>query len=166
MRAVFRSPEETRAAGRRLGRCIGDAGLCIALCGELGAGKTLFAQGLAEGLGLAPGLVTSPTFAIANAYPRPDGRAFVHADFYRLRSRDELEATGFADWFEPGAVVAVEWADRFPDALPGDRLCVSLARSEGAPGTCDERVLNAQAAGPLASAVLERFRAACAAAAA
>lgn len=160
MRAVFRSARETRRAGQRLGHCVGPEGLCVALCGPLGAGKTLFAQGLAEGLGIAPGLVTSPTFAIASAYPRPGGGRFVHADCYRLGSLDELEATGFADWFEPGAVIAVEWADRFPAALPEDRLWLELARPGGAPGTDGDRVLHALAAGPVAAAVLERFRAA------
>jgi tRNA threonylcarbamoyladenosine biosynthesis protein TsaE len=163
LRAVFRSPGETRAAGQALARCLGAEGLCIALCGELGAGKTLFAQGLAEGLGIDPGLVTSPTFAIANAFLRPQGTAFVHVDLYRLASRDELEATGFADWFEPGAVIAVEWADRFPDALPHDRLQLTLTRDPNASGTRDDRVLNAIPAGPQSGAALERFRAAWAA---
>ncbi len=158
MRAVFRSTRETHRAGQQLAHCIGAEGLCIALCGPLGAGKTLFAQGIAEGLGIAPGLVTSPSFAIASAYSRPGGGQFVHADCYRLRSLAELEATGFADWFEPGAVVAVEWADRFPEALPGDRLRIELARPESALGSGGDRVLHALAAGPVAAAVLERFR--------
>jgi len=160
LRAVFRSPAETREAGVRLGRSIGPAGLCIGLCGPLGAGKTLFAQGVAAGLGIDPSAVASPTFAIASAYPRPGGGLFVHADFYRLGSQAELEATGFADWFAAAAVVLVEWADRFPEALPRERLWLQLARSERAPGISGARVLHALAAGPEATAVLERFRAA------
>ena len=90
-------------------------------------GKTVFVKGLAEGLGVDPARVTSPTFVIANEYPAP-GRLLAHVDLYRIESAQELEATGFLDYLEPGAVVAVEWADRFPDALPEDRLELRLLR--------------------------------------
>ena len=128
----------------------------VALIGPLGAGKTVFAQGLAEGLGIDPRRVASPTFVIASQYPG-QGCEFNHVDLYRVESRDELEATGFADLLVPGAVVAVEWADRHPDALPADRLEVRLERPDpqGAPLS---RVLHAIAAGPGAEAALERWR--------
>ena len=124
---LSRGPESTRVAARALADCIPESGLILALMGPLGAGKTVFVKGLAEGLGVDPARVTSPTFVIANEYPAP-GRLLAHVDLYRIESAQELEATGFLDYLEPGAVVAVEWADRFPDALPADRLELRLLR--------------------------------------
>ena len=122
-----RDPEETREAGRELGRSIGVDGLVIALVGPLGAGKTVFVKGLAEGLGIDPRVVSSPTFVIAQQYRRPDAAELLHhVDLYRLDSEDELESIGFYDMFTPGAVLAVEWADRFPGVLGRDTLTVEL----------------------------------------
>jgi len=116
-------PETSRALGESLGRSIGDRGIAIALIGPLGAGKTLFVKGLAAGLGVDPRLVSSPTFVIAQQYPVPTGPRWLHhIDFYRLESETELETVGFYDMLAPGAVVAVEWADRFPEALGSDFL--------------------------------------------
>ena len=118
MQRIFPSPEATRAAAGALARAVGPEGLLIALIGPLGAGKTVFAKGLAEGLGIDPAVVASPTFVIASEYPVPDGRRLAHIDLYRVESAAELEAAGFLDWLEPGVLVAVEWADRLPEALP------------------------------------------------
>ncbi len=158
MRFASPSPEATRAAARALAGAIGPEGLVLALVGPLGAGKTLFARGLAEGLGIDPDRVASPTFVIASEYVSPAGRRLAHVDCYRLASRDELDAAGFADLLEPGAVVAVEWADRFPEALPEDRLTIAFSRGEAAGGGADQRVLNAVASGPAAALVLSRWR--------
>lgn len=102
----------------------------VELAGPLGAGKTTFVKGLAAGLGLAPDAVASPTFVIAHehALPAGSGRRLVHVDGYRLADEDELEAAGWSDWLVPGTLVVVEWGDRFPDALPADRLRVALGR--------------------------------------
>lgn len=151
------SPEATRAAGRALGRAIDRDGAVIALVGPLGAGKTVFAKGVAEGLGVDPGAVASPTFVIANEYPAPGGRTLVHVDCYRVASVGELEAAGLLDWLAPGSVVLVEWGDRFPEALPADRLRVELARGTG---DASRRELSAVASGPAAEALLARWRAA------
>jgi tRNA threonylcarbamoyladenosine biosynthesis protein TsaE len=153
------SPEATRAAARALAGAIGDGGICIGLVGPLGAGKTVFVKGLAEGLGIDPEGVASPSFVIASEYAGSDGRRLAHVDLYRVASRDELEATGFADLLAPGAVVAVEWADRFPEALPPDRLQVTIERpaAESAP---QRRALNAIAFGEAAAAALSRWGAA------
>lgn len=126
-------PETTFALGALLGRAIGARGLVIGLIGPLGAGKTLFVKGLAEGLGLDPSVVSSPTFVIAQQYPLPDGpEALHHLDLYRLESEDELEGIGLRDWLAPGQVVAVEWLDRFPQALGEARLEVTfLPRTTG-----------------------------------
>ena len=158
-----RSPEATRAAGRLLGGAFGPEGGTIALVGPLGAGKTLFVKGLAEGLEIAPELVSSPTFVIANEYPIAGTRVLAHVDLYRIESESELFGTGFLDWLEPGNVVAVEWSDRLPEALPADRLTLTLAtgRDAGSQGDRErdsQRTLNAIASGPGAQALLARWR--------
>jgi tRNA threonylcarbamoyladenosine biosynthesis protein TsaE len=149
------SPEATRAAGRLLADAVSERGAVIALIGALGAGKTLFVKGLAEGLGLDPAGVASPSFVIASEYPAPGARRLAHVDLYRLRSEAELEAAGFLDLLAPGAVVAVEWGDRLPGALPEDRLEVAISRAADGDG----RFAAVSALGPLAAATLARWRA-------
>jgi tRNA threonylcarbamoyladenosine biosynthesis protein TsaE len=148
------SPEATRQAARCLAAAIDESGAVLSLCGPLGAGKTLFVKGLAEGLGVDPAGVTSPTFAIAAEYRFGADRRLIHADLYRLANAAELEAAGYLDWLEPGAVVAIEWGDRLPDALPADRLDVTISRQDVAEA---ERSLNATATGPASSALLARW---------
>jgi tRNA threonylcarbamoyladenosine biosynthesis protein TsaE len=148
------SPEATREAGRLLGAAIAREGALVSLEGPLGAGKTVFAKGVAEGLGVDPGALASPTFVIAHEYAAPGGRALVHVDCYRVAGASELESAGLLDWLAPGAVVLVEWGDRFPDALPPDRLRVVLART---PGEDSRRELSAVGSGPAAEALLARW---------
>ena len=119
--------------------------LVVALVGPLGAGKTEWVKGLAEGLGVDPSLVASPTFVIASEYP--GRRRLAHVDLYRIESEAELEAAGFVDLLAPGTVVAVEWADRFPRALPADRVEVRIERPAAAP---EEREIELRATGPAA----------------
>jgi NAD(P)H-hydrate epimerase len=148
---------ELPAAVEELRRCAGRAGLVVALAGPLGAGKTVFVKGLAEGLGIDPDLVASPTFTIASEYEGRRGR-LAHVDLYRVESPAELEATGFRDLLAPGLVLAVEWADRFPEALPADRLEIALAPPRGGPAT--HREVLAIALGPAAAEALARWGAA------
>ncbi len=120
-------PETTRDVAAELGRSIGERGLVVGLIGPLGAGKTEFVKGLADGLGVDPALVSSPTFVIAQQYPIYNESVasptiLHHVDFYRLDSEAELESIGFFDLFEVGAVVAAEWADCFPGALGPEYL--------------------------------------------
>ena len=113
------SAEETQRLGARLGRALG-VGDVVALVGPLGSGKTTFAQGLAEGLEVpADRHVASPTFALINEHP---GRVpFVHADFYRIERPDELRELGLEEAYDRAAT-ALEWPDRFPQAVPADYL--------------------------------------------
>lgn len=121
--AVYLSdtPEETQ----QLGRCLGPGLRCgdvIALHGDLGAGKTCFVQGLAQGMQVL-GRVSSPTFIIMRQH-NPGGHldcALYHVDAYRLQEGEELWEMGLEDWLYNGAVV-VEWAERVQAALPEERL--------------------------------------------
>jgi len=90
-------------------------GDCLVLVGDLGAGKTTFIQGLAVGLGVtAP--VNSPTYLIVQEY---EGKVpLFHVDAYRLHSASELEDIGFDEYLNAGGIVAVEWGDKVPQALP------------------------------------------------
>ena len=157
MQWTSRNPEATRATARALAASVGREGLLVGLIGPLGAGKTVFAKGLAEGIGIDPEVVASPTFVIACEYRGPDGGRLAHVDLYRIQSAGELEGAGFLDLLEPGVLVAVEWADRFPEVLPSDRLEVCITRFDSADAP-DGRRLEAKARGPRARAVLERWR--------
>jgi tRNA threonylcarbamoyladenosine biosynthesis protein TsaE len=131
----------------------------VALTGPLGAGKTAFVKGLAEGLGIDPAALASPSFVIASEYARPGGGRLAHVDLYRVRSEAELEAAGFLDLLAPGTLLAVEWAERLPQALPADRLELRIERP-AAPAAELARVLHARATGEASRAALARWRAA------
>lgn len=156
-----KSPAETSALGRALADALlhadGVEGWVVSLIGPLGAGKTLFAKGLAEGLGIPPARVSSPTFVIANEYQGASELRLVHADWYRIGSEAELSAAGLHDWLAPGVGLIVEWGDRFPDALPFDRLEVELNPGDGE----EDRRVRATAGGPVSTLVLECWSSAC-----
>jgi len=120
---MLRSPEETRALGRRLGGLL-RAGDFVALLGELGAGKTLLVRGAAEGAGVTDA-ASSPTFALVNLY-RGGKVALQHLDLYRLVGPSELFALGFEDLLAEPAATLCEWADRAGPALPAERLEILL----------------------------------------
>jgi tRNA threonylcarbamoyladenosine biosynthesis protein TsaE len=155
MRFPSRSPSETRAAARELAEEVDASGATVALIGVLGSGKTVFAKGMAEGLGVPEALLPSPTFTIAHELPTPSGLRLVHADLFRVESARELEEAGAEDWMGAGVLLVVEWADRHPEALPPDRLEVRL---EPGPGD-GERVLAVAALGARAEALRGRWRA-------
>jgi tRNA threonylcarbamoyladenosine biosynthesis protein TsaE len=114
--SVTHSEEETRAVARSLAETL-TAGAVILLSGDLGAGKTAFVRGLAEGLGLDPDEVTSPTFTLVHEYV--GGRLpLVHVDLYRLE-RAELEEIGMDGDIAGAGVTAIEWADRLTRDVPG-----------------------------------------------
>ena len=89
-------------------------GHSLPLPGGLGAGKTAFTEGLAEGLGCTDP-VSSPTFAIVNYYRGP--RPLAHFDLYRISTENDLCAAGFYDYLDQGAIVAAEWSENFADLL-------------------------------------------------
>lgn len=101
-----------------------EAGDVIALWGELGAGKTVFARGVAIGLGIDEDAVTSPTFIILREHF--GGRLpLFHLDLYRL-VQSQLGSTGWEDALESGGVTVIEWPDRAGDELPADRVDVRI----------------------------------------
>jgi tRNA threonylcarbamoyladenosine biosynthesis protein TsaE len=151
-----RNPAETHDLARVLAREIDAMGLVIALVGPLGAGKTVFAKGLAEGLGVDEGFLSSPSFVIANELKTPRGVRLIHADLYRVETEGELESAGWLDWLEDGSVVAIEWGDRFPRALPRDHLEVRLSGADA--DRPERRTLDVRAGGPVSQAALERWR--------
>jgi tRNA threonylcarbamoyladenosine biosynthesis protein TsaE len=114
------SEGETAAVGRNLGRRL-SAGAVVLLHGPLGAGKTAFARGLAEGLGCDGDDVSSPTFTIVQEYR---GRVRLeHVDLYRVTAA-EVDDLGLEDLMD-GTVLAIEWAERWQRA-PADAVVVSL----------------------------------------
>ena len=127
------SAEETFAAGREEAARV-RAGDVIALVGELGAGKTQWVKGLAAGLG-SEATVTSPTFTLIHEYP--GGRLpLYHVDCYRLEGAEELLGIGLDDYLDGGGVLVIEWADKFPELMPGRTRWVRFGIGEG-----DERSL-------------------------
>ena len=100
-------------------------GQCIALHGELGAGKTQFVRGLVRGLGGPTRNVSSPTFVLLNVYP--GGRLTVyHLDAYRVSGAEDFEAIGFGELLEQDGVVVVEWPERIVPLLPLHAIEVSI----------------------------------------
>lgn len=136
--------------GRRLGRLLAP-GDFLALTGELGAGKTQFAKGIALGLEVDPGTpVTSPTYTILNIY---QGRLpLYHFDLYRLEDGEEVVALGFEEYFYASGVCVVEWAERLGEEAPGELLAVSLAHDGD-----DRRAVTFEAAGTRAQVLLEEL---------
>ena len=124
---LFHSPGEncSRLLGRRIGELL-QGGDVLALWGELAAGKTLLTQGIAAGLGVAPGTrVTSPTFTIINEY---SGRLdLFHLDLYRISEPDELETLPWQETLFGGGVAVIEWPDRLGRLLPADRWDIKFS---------------------------------------
>jgi len=114
----------TVALAERLGREFGP-GAVFALYGEMGLGKTRFAQGLALALGVNEP-VSSPTFTLINEYATRDGGRFVHMDLYRLSDEDAVVELGFEEYLETAAVLAIEWPERAARLLPPTTIHVQL----------------------------------------
>ena len=107
------SRTETVELGRRLAARLAPGSL-VCFTGGLGAGKTAFTEGLAQCLGCTDP-VSSPTFAIVNYYRGP--RPLAHFDLYRIATEEDLNAAGFYDYLDQGAVVAAEWSENFAQLL-------------------------------------------------
>jgi len=146
---LSRSEAQTLEIGVRLGRMLEHPAL-ILLQGELGAGKSVLARGIARGLGVAPQVpITSPTFTLMNHYPaRLD---LYHFDLYRLADPDELLELGFDDFAHGRGVALVEWPERLgDDSVAGIRIQLRQRTEE-------QRELIFSAVGEESEAVLRTF---------
>lgn len=145
---VSHGPLTTRTSGadatRRLAAAVAELarpGDVVLLAGDLGAGKTAFAQGFGVALGVTDP-ITSPTFTLANRY---DGRLPMHhLDVYRLNRLEEVSDLGLEEFLDDDGVVLIEWGDRITPVLPADFLEVRLSLGDGD----DDRVLTFAAVGP------------------
>ncbi len=123
------SEEETVALGVRLASQL-PPGAVVLLIGNLGAGKTTLAKGIVQGLGAAPpDEVSSPTFTLIHEYGSPP-RVY-HIDLYRLDSPAEVASLGLEEIFDSSAVVLIEWGERFPNLMPGNRIEIRLQSLPG-----------------------------------
>ena len=122
-----RSPDQTRRFGMRLGEQL-ETGDVICLQGELGAGKTTLAQGLAQGWG-SMDASSSPTFILVNLYHRVDKAVLYHLDAYRLESQREAEELDLDAMINQGPLL-VEWPERFNKLIPSERLWINLEHVE------------------------------------
>ena len=112
------SAEETMELGKRLGR-EARAGEVYTLIGDLGVGKTVLTQGIAEGLGITEP-ICSPTFTIVQVYE--EGRMpFYHFDVYRIGDVEEMDEIGYEDYFYGEGLTMIEWANLIEEILPGHR---------------------------------------------
>jgi len=126
MKEVFLSgsPEETLALGEKLAGELA-RGAVVLLYGDLGAGKSVFARGMARFYGIPEKEVRSPTFTLLNIYPSSRG-AVNHFDLYRIEDSEELFQLGFDEHLEEGAVSIVEWAEK-AEIPPGtDKVMVII----------------------------------------
>ncbi|MBE5745622.1 MAG: tRNA (adenosine(37)-N6)-threonylcarbamoyltransferase complex ATPase subunit type 1 TsaE [Clostridiales bacterium] len=121
IKLVSKSAEETAAIAEAYAKTL-RAGDVVLLEGDMGAGKTAFAKGVAKGLGIEEE-VTSPTYAYMNDY---DGRLF-HYDCYRIESVAQAESLGLADYFDMGGICLIEWSQNIAPLLPKQvkRVCIT-----------------------------------------
>ena len=123
-RFTIETEQDMLALGRRIAEMLNKRGF-VALYGDLGAGKTVFARGVAEAFGIDH--VSSPTFTIVFEYPTAP--KLFHFDAYRLSDADELFAIGFSDYLKEDALILMEWANLVSEALPKERLDVTIEGS-------------------------------------
>ena len=151
VRLTSRGPGETRRLGARLGRLLAP-GDTVLLSGDLGAGKTVFVQGIARGMGFQ-GSVSSKSFVILGEYQGSDCRLY-HADLYRLEAPEQAEELAVDEYCADGVLVA-EWPERAEHVFPSDHLLVRFAVT-GERG----RELRLEANGSRSRELLQRFAAA------
>lgn len=121
------SEEETVALGERIAARL-TPGTTVLLIGNLGAGKTTLAKGILKGLGAAePNEVTSPTFTLIHEYP---GQVF-HIDLYRLDTPRQVATLGLDEIFEKGAIVLIEWGEKFERLMPKNRIEIRIDQKDG-----------------------------------
>lgn len=121
---VSESTAETEEFASKIAKYL-KRGSVVAFFGGLGVGKTAFTRGLAKGMGIGCS-VSSPTFAIVNDYG--GNPPLVHFDMYKVSSWEDLYSSGFFDYIDMGAVLAVEWSENIENALPEDTVRVTIEK--------------------------------------
>ena len=120
-----RSAKETYELGLEIGRKA-SKGQVYTMIGDLGVGKTVFTQGMADGLGIAEP-INSPTFTIVQVYD--EGRLpFYHFDVYRIGDISEMDEIGYEDYVYGEGVSLIEWADLIEEILPDERICITIEK--------------------------------------
>ncbi len=123
MKYITNSAEETIEIGKSFAEKL-NKGAVVLLSGEMGAGKTVFVKGMAQGLGIKS-LITSPTYAYMNDY---DGILY-HYDCYRLTSGEDAESLGLTDYFYAGGICVVEWSENIADVIPNGAIRVTIEKT-------------------------------------
>lgn len=119
------SAAETHALGKKIGETA-RPGDVYTLVGDLGVGKTVFTQGIADGLGITEP-VSSPTFTIVQVYE--EGRMpFYHFDVYRIGDIEEMEEIGYDDYFFGEGICLIEWAELIKEILPENRISITIEK--------------------------------------
>ena len=133
-RIISKSPEETRRIARDMAEKL-NPGTVFALHGDLGAGKTCFIQGLAQGLGVTEA-VSSPTFTLVNEHVGQ--LPLYHIDLYRINHPDEALAIGIDEYLYGQGITALEWAERISELLPESTIHIRIEQGEHQ----DDRIIN------------------------
>ncbi|HWJ04073.1 MAG TPA: tRNA (adenosine(37)-N6)-threonylcarbamoyltransferase complex ATPase subunit type 1 TsaE [Verrucomicrobiae bacterium] len=150
MKLISNSPDETISIGRKLGKII-KPGMVVCLLGDLGAGKTHFAKGVAMGMDIEDH-VTSPTFTLINEY---EGRLpFYHIDAYRLEDEEEAYELGIEEYLYGTGATLIEWPERLGGLIPAERLTVVISPGEGD----DSRVMELKASGQAYLKLIEELK--------
>jgi tRNA threonylcarbamoyladenosine biosynthesis protein TsaE len=123
MEIISRSPTQTINLGARLARLL-DKKAIVCLFGELGAGKTVLAKGIAKGLGIESKRIISPSFVLIREYKNKV--PLYHFDLYRLKESKAILGLGYEEYFYGDGVSVIEWADRLGVLLPGDFLKIQF----------------------------------------
>lgn len=124
---ISNSTHQTECFASKIAKYL-KGGSVVAFFGGLGMGKTAFTRGVAKGMGIDCN-VSSPTFAIVNDYG--GNPPLVHFDMYKVNSWEDLYSSGFFDYLDMGAVLAVEWSENIENALPEDTVRVTIEKGEG-----------------------------------
>ena len=123
MQVSTKSARETISLGKKIAKCL-KGGDFIALFGNLGSGKTTFAKGIAEGLGIDKKTINSPSFVLLKEHK---GKVpFYHFDLYRIKNLSEVFDIGYEEYLSSCGIIAVEWADRIKDILPKKYLRINF----------------------------------------
>ena len=124
MEIKTKSEEKTTEIAQNFAKNL-KAGDVVALYGDLGAGKTVFAKGIAQGLGIKKRVI-SPTFTIVRSYKLGSGIEFHHLDLYRGEKEEDFKNVGLSEIFSPNSIVVIEWADRLKRILPKKRVDIEI----------------------------------------